>query len=96
MPAPTSADELLDLVLKSNLVEEPRLRAYTEKLRESGPIPTDAAKLAQYLVRDGLLTYFQAEQLLQGKYKRCIVHVLRSPGQSIQVAQHSIFLILSL
>jgi tRNA A-37 threonylcarbamoyl transferase component Bud32 len=51
-------------------VEEPRHRAYTQKLRESGPLPADPAKLAQYLVRDALLTYFQAEQLLQGKYKR--------------------------
>ncbi len=70
MPAPTTADELLDLLQKSNLVEEPRLRAYSQKLRDSGVLPADPAKLAQYLVRDSLLTYFQAEQLLQGKYKR--------------------------
>jgi tRNA A-37 threonylcarbamoyl transferase component Bud32 len=70
MPAPTNADELLDLVLKSNLVEESRLRPYAQKLRDAGSMPADPAKLAQFLVRDALLTYFQAEQLLQGKYKR--------------------------
>lgn len=70
MPAPTTADEFLDLVLKSHLVEEPRLRAYAQKLRDAGSLPPDPSKLAQFLVRDALLTYFQAEQLLQGKYKR--------------------------
>jgi serine/threonine protein kinase len=70
MPAPTTADELLDLVVKSNLVEEPRLRAYLKKLGEASGVPGEPAKIAQYLVRDALLTYFQAEQLLQGKYKR--------------------------
>src|SRR5262245_47102122 len=70
MPAPTTADELLELVIKSNLVEEPRVRAYVQKLGEKGTVPSDPAKLAQFLVRDALLTYFQAEQLLQGKYKR--------------------------
>ncbi|QJW98974.1 serine/threonine protein kinase [Frigoriglobus tundricola] len=70
MPAPTTAEELLDLLQKSGLVEEPRLRAYVQKLRDTAAFPTDPNKLAGALVRDALLTYFQAEQLLQGKYKR--------------------------
>ena len=70
MPAPTTADELLDLLQKSGLVEEPRLRAYVERLRAAGTFPADPGKLAGVLVRDALLTFFQAEQLLQGKYKR--------------------------
>ncbi|MBM3982906.1 MAG: hypothetical protein FJ304_22070 [Planctomycetes bacterium] len=70
MPAPTTADELLDLLQKSNLVEEARLSAYVEKQRAGGTYPADPNKLAQFLVRDALLTFFQAEQLLQGKYKR--------------------------
>src|SRR5437868_9184437 len=70
MPAPATADELLDLVRKSGVVEEPKLRAYVKKLSESSGIPGDPAKLAGLLVRDGVLTYFQAEQILQGKYKR--------------------------
>jgi eukaryotic-like serine/threonine-protein kinase len=70
MPAPTTADELLDLLQKSNLVEEPKLRAYVQKQRDAAAIPADPNKLAGILVRDGMLTYFQAEQLLQGKYKR--------------------------
>lgn len=70
MPAPITADELLDLLQKSNLVDEPRLRAYVQKLRDTAAFPTDPNKFAGVLVRDALLTYFQAEQLLQGKYKR--------------------------
>ena len=70
MPAPTTADELLDLLQKSNLVEEPRLQAYVQKLRGAATFPADPNRLAQFLVRDALLSYFQAEQLLQGKYKR--------------------------
>ena len=70
MPAPTTADELLDLLQKSALVEEPRLKTYVQKLRDTGAMPSDPSKLAQFLVRDALLTYFQAEQILQGKYKR--------------------------
>jgi serine/threonine protein kinase len=70
MPAPTTADEVLDLVQKSGLVEEARLSAHVQKLRDSASFPADPGKLAAVLVRDGLLTYFQAEQLLQGKYKR--------------------------
>ena len=70
MPAPANAKELLDLVQKSGVVEEQKLRGYVKKLTESMGLPNDPAKLAGFLVRDAILTYFQAEQLLQGKYKR--------------------------
>ena len=70
MPAPTNADELLDLLQKSSLVDEPRLQAYVKRLRDSSSFPADPGKFAALLVRDALLSYFQAEQLLQGKYKR--------------------------
>ena len=70
MPAPANADELLDLIQKSGVVDESKLRAYIQKLTDTTGLPQDPAKFAGYLVRDGILTYFQAEQLLQGKYKR--------------------------
>lgn len=70
MPAPSNTDELLDLIQKSGVVDEARLRTSIQKLTESTGIPNDPARLATYLVRDAVLTYFQAEQLLQGKYKR--------------------------
>ena len=70
MPAPASTDELTDIILKSGVIEEPRLRAYLAKLVDP---PADLAKLGGLMVRDGILTYFQAEQLLQGKWKRFFI-----------------------
>lgn len=69
MPAPASIDELLKLIRKSGMVDEPRLEAYLERLRLSGPIPVDVRKLAGAMVRDGVLTYFQAEQFMLGKWR---------------------------
>jgi len=70
MPAPTTCEELVDLIRRSGVVEEPKLRSHLEKLTAGNAWPSDPKKLAGILVRDGILTYFQAEQLLQGKYKR--------------------------
>jgi serine/threonine protein kinase len=70
MPSPTTIDEFLDLVHKSSVADEKRLSPYLDKLRAAGPVPADPAALAAVLVRDGLLTHFQAEQLLQGKWRR--------------------------
>lgn len=70
MPAPATVDELLDLVVKSGVTDDARLKAYTQKLASESAMPADPSKMAGQLVRDGHLTYFQAEQLLQGKWKR--------------------------
>jgi len=70
MPPPANADELLDLIQRSGVADEGKLRSYVQKLTDAAGIPTDPQKFAGVLVRDGVLTYFQAEQLLQGKYKR--------------------------
>lgn len=70
MPAPATADEFLDLVQKSGVSDESRLKSYLQKLHDTGGIPDDPSKLAGFLVQNGHLTYFQADQLLQGKWKR--------------------------
>jgi len=74
MPAPVSNDELAEVILKSGVIEEPKLRAYLKKLAD-GPegLPTETNKLGGLMVRDGILTYFQAEQLLLGKWKRFFI-----------------------
>jgi eukaryotic-like serine/threonine-protein kinase len=69
MPAPATVDDLLKLIRKSGMIEEPKLDAYVERLRLSGPTPTDVRKLAGRMVRDSLLTYFQAEQFMLGKWR---------------------------
>ncbi|MBY0526777.1 MAG: protein kinase [Gemmataceae bacterium] len=70
MAAPASADEFLDLVKKSGVVDEKRLDAYAQQLRASGGFPDEPGKFAGLMVRDGLLTHFQAEQFLLGKWRR--------------------------
>ncbi len=70
MPSPTSNEELLDLVQKSGVVDEKRLTAYMDRLREAITVPATPQQLAEQLVRDGVLTHFQAEQFLQGKWRR--------------------------
>src|SRR5713101_5005903 len=70
MPAPTSTQELIDLAKKSGVVEEKRLDAALAKLRAAGTLPKEPGKLAGILVRDGVLTHFQAEQFLQGRWRR--------------------------
>lgn len=69
MPAPASVDDLLKLIRKSGMVDEPRMEAYLEKHRAGGGQTTDVRKLAGAMVRDGLLTYFQAEQFMLGKWR---------------------------
>ena len=67
MPAPSTNDELLGLVQKSGLADEPRLTEYVEQLRADSSLPAEPQALANLLVRDGVLTVFQAGQLLQGR-----------------------------
>lgn len=70
MPTPINIDEFLELVRKSAVVDEKRLTAYLDKLRATAALPAEPTQLARQMVQDGLLTYFQADQLLAGKWKR--------------------------
>jgi serine/threonine protein kinase len=70
MPSPTTGDEFLDLVRKSAVVDDRRLSTYLERLRGGAGAPADPVQMATQLVRDGILTHFQAEQFLQGKWRR--------------------------
>src|SRR5207245_6288909 len=67
---PASTEEFLDLVRKSGVADERRLTDYLHKARTNGAVVTDANGMAGYLVRDGLLTQFQADQILLGKWRR--------------------------
>jgi serine/threonine protein kinase len=66
MPAPANLDAFVELLGKSALVEAERLRLF---LQQDGPLSTTPRKLAARLVAAGLLTQFQAEQLLLGKHR---------------------------
>jgi serine/threonine protein kinase len=70
MPAPTTIGEFLELVRKSGVLEDKRLDVYVDKVTAAGVLPQEPSKLGGLLVRDGILTHFQAEQFLQGKWRR--------------------------
>jgi serine/threonine protein kinase len=70
MAAPATADELLDLLDKSRLLESVDFQGYLRKRRETASLPDNAGELAETLISDGILTRFQAENLLQGKWMR--------------------------
>jgi tRNA A-37 threonylcarbamoyl transferase component Bud32 len=67
MPAPATTDDLLDLVRKSGLIEPERLDAFVGQLTD-GPA-TEPRELVARLVEAGLLTNFQGEQFLLGKWR---------------------------
>jgi serine/threonine protein kinase len=69
MPPPTTVEEFLTLLRKSNVMDEARLTAYLDQVRSKGGMPTEPKPLAKLLVRDALLTYFQAEQLMLGRWR---------------------------
>jgi serine/threonine protein kinase len=70
MPAPTTVDEFVDLVRKSAVLEDGRLNTYVQKIKSDPATPKALSDIAGIFVRDGLITFFQAEQFLQGKWKR--------------------------
>src|SRR5688500_2360641 len=69
MSVPSSAEELLQLMRKSGMVEEQKLSAYLQRRQLTRGLPTDAREFADELVRDGIITYFQSEQFLLGKWR---------------------------
>ena len=85
MAAPLTPDELVALVRKSELIEAERLDALLDGLRADAdgelPPPTE---LSRRMVEGGLLTNFQSEQLLQGKWRGFTIgkfRVLESLGR---------------
>jgi serine/threonine protein kinase len=68
MAAPATIGDFLDVVRKSQQIDNERLEAYLREHQDKS-LPDKPRRLARQLVRDGLMTTFQAEQFLQGKYR---------------------------
>ncbi len=64
-----SIDSFLELVRKARVVDESRLSPYIEKLQAVKALPSEPGRLAGLMVRDAILTQFQAEQILAGKWR---------------------------
>lgn len=96
MEKPT-VDQFLDLVRRSGLIEPDQLQRALQSFQRAGPagLSGDAAAVADELVRVGLLTRWQADQLLRGRYKGFFVkkykllNLLGSGGMSnVYLAEH--------
>src|SRR5436305_14225040 len=70
MGAPATVDGFLELVCKSEVADKKRLDQFVKCWNADPDQYPEPAKLARAMVRDGLITRFQAEQLLQGKWRR--------------------------
>ncbi|MCZ2341292.1 MAG: serine/threonine protein kinase, partial [Bacteroidales bacterium] len=70
MSVPATLDDLLQLIRTSGMVEESALSAYWAEQEAKGrPLPADAKAAADQMVADALLTDFQREQFLLGKWR---------------------------
>src|SRR5690348_8602262 len=70
MSVPTSVEELVQLLRNSGMIDETELTAYLQRREQSSPgLPADPSEFASELVKDGILTNFQAEQFLLGKWR---------------------------
>ncbi|HSQ57672.1 MAG TPA: serine/threonine-protein kinase [Gemmata sp.] len=70
MPAPQTVPEFIDLVRRSNLLPDVRLNDVLSRYGGSVSLPHSIDQVASILVRESLLTFFQAKQLKLGRYKR--------------------------
>lgn len=87
-------NKLLDLLRRSNLVEEAKLTAFLEKAtRAHGEAAIeDQNRLAELLIEDGLVTRWQADKLLAGKHKGFRLGKYKLLGQIGKGGMSSVYL----
>src|SRR5262245_36549747 len=73
MPALLSWDEFLDVVREAGVVEEQTLRPFLEQWDKNSSRTRDTTELAEGMLKAGLITSFQKDQLLQGKRRGYII-----------------------
>jgi serine/threonine protein kinase len=69
MSVPNSVEELLQLIRKSGMIDEGKLSAYLQRRALGRGLPTDPREAADGMIADGILTNFQSEQFLLGKWR---------------------------
>ena len=92
-----TASDFLDLVRRSQLVEEDQLTKFLGGLaaKNGRKVPEDYDKVAQAMVAAGLLTEWQAEKLLAGKHKgfrlgkyKLLRHLGKGGMSQVYLAEH--------
>lgn len=68
MPAPTTISEFLELTCQAGLLDQARSAEYLRRYSANSPVRTPQ-QIAQVLMRDGILTPFQVERLLAGRWR---------------------------
>jgi serine/threonine protein kinase len=93
------ANKFLDLVRRSGLIDEAKLRSFLDKTaRAHGEaVIEDQARLAELLIEEGLLTRWQADKLLAGRHKGFRLGKYKLLGQigkggmsSVYLAEHEL------
>jgi eukaryotic-like serine/threonine-protein kinase len=69
MSVPSSVEELLQLIRKSGMIDDQKLTGYLQRRQMGRGLPPDPREAADAMVRDGILTNFQSEQFLLGKWR---------------------------
>ncbi|HEV3387330.1 MAG TPA: protein kinase [Gemmata sp.] len=69
MSVPNSVEELIQLIRKSGMIDETKLSNYMRQREFTRGLPPDVRDFAEEMVRDGIMTYFQSEQFLLGKWR---------------------------
>src|ERR1700761_7124102 len=69
MATPTTVAEFLELVEKSELLEQGIVASFVRRRAENGTVLNSPKECAGALIKEGSLTAFQARLLLTGKWK---------------------------
>lgn len=92
--AELTANKLLDLIKRSGLIEEGRLKAFLEKetANAGGTLTDDQKALADRMIEADLLTQWQADKLLAGKHKGFRLGKYKLLGQIGKGGMSSVYL----
>ncbi|MEM9352378.1 MAG: serine/threonine-protein kinase [Planctomycetota bacterium] len=95
----TVSDSFVGLIRRSQLVEDEQLERALSAIREKagGDLPDTQEDLAKRLIEEGILTQWQVDKLLAGKYKgfklgkyKLLGHLGKGGMSSVYAAEHTL------